>query len=56
MTEHVEGIHYSAVHTALEQYLGRDIPGSLTMAHYPAEDLEKGDVKFVFTVVNEDAQ
>lgn len=50
LMEHVEEIHYTAVHTALEQYLDRDIPGSLVYAHYPENELEKGYVKLVFAV------
>lgn len=51
--EHVEEVHYSAVHTALEQYFDREIPGSLTYAHYPEADLDGGEVRFVFTAPSE---
>lgn len=51
--ERVEEVHYTALHTALEQYLGRDIPGSLVYAHYPENELDQGNVKLVFAEASE---
>lgn len=51
LNENIEAIHYTVLHTALEQYLAREIDGSLTRVEYPSEGVKKGFVKLHFTEV-----
>ena len=40
--------HWSAVHTALEQYLGRDFPGKMVGVRYPQQGSSDGLIRFTF--------
>ena len=50
-----EEVHYSELHTALEQYRGEDLPGSIVAVRYPSEDARKGRVEIEFAEVTADA-
>lgn len=52
--ERIEEVHYTALHTALEQYLGKEIPGKLTYAHFPSDEVGHSNVELRFTEVVED--
>lgn len=52
-----EAIHYTAVHTALEEYFKDEIDGKLVAAQYPNSDKSDGKILFTFAeVVSTDEQ
>lgn len=54
MTQNIKELHYTTVHNALEAYYDVEIEGSLTRVEYPSDDGEKGNVRFFFTVVDDE--
>lgn len=50
----VVDVHYTELHTAIEQFRGVDIDGQLVHAQYPSEDVDQGWVKLTFGVVTTD--
>lgn len=50
--QRIEEVHYTALHTALEQFHDRDFPGKITRIQYPSGDTD-GQVEITFTTVEE---